>query len=191
MDVRVLSQLLEFFQFTVNNPLFFPFLTNCMEYAVGLGSVMECGSWSVEIAWRDRWVSPAVASRRWDWANTRALGGRPQALNLLWGARFYRLAPEVPLFRRIPTRPEVFLRLPGVSELLLCAWTHLNLSLLPYSLVWWGEWQIHWVKSAFLYSAREVQIDLIRVTWLVFCLVRKYIYDSSFFSRVRSKRGFA
>ena len=39
-------------------PLFLPFLTSRFGYTVALGSVVKCGSRSVETAWCDRWVKP-------------------------------------------------------------------------------------------------------------------------------------
>ena len=50
--------------------------------------------------------------------------------------KVYRLAPEVPLFRGILMGSEAFLRSPSVTGSQTYGWTHQNLGLVPYSLVW-------------------------------------------------------
>ena len=49
-------------------------------YAVSLGSVVKCESWSVETAWRDWWISLTVTSCSY----TRASAGRPLGSNPSW-----------------------------------------------------------------------------------------------------------
>ena len=59
----------------------------------------------------------------------RASGDRPPGSNPLWRGWVYRLAPEAPLFRGMPTRPEAFLEPPGASGLRSCAQTHIKKAL--------------------------------------------------------------
>ena len=42
----------------------------------------------------------------------------------------------------MPTEPEAVFCSPGGSGLRPCTWTHLKLGVVPYLLIWWGEWQI-------------------------------------------------
>ena len=72
----------------------------------------------------------------------QASGGRSPGSNPLCGGYVYCIAPEVPLFRGMPTRPEAFLELPAVSEQRPCARTHVKKGLGPYSAVSWGVCQI-------------------------------------------------
>ena len=47
----------------------------------------------------------------------RASGDRPPGSNPAWRCYVYRLVPEAPLFREMPTGPEAFLETAGVPEL--------------------------------------------------------------------------
>ena len=72
-----------------------------------------------------------------------ASGGHPpKALTFLEEARFYCLVPEVLLFRGIPTEPEAFLCLPGMSGLQPCARTHPKQGLVLHSSSQSDVWQI-------------------------------------------------
>ena len=53
----------------------------------------------------------------------------PPGSNHPWKGKVYCLAPEAPLFWRMPTGSEAFLEPPSVSGLLLFAWTRLKNSL--------------------------------------------------------------
>ena len=77
-------------------------------------------------------ISTAVASCRRD-------RHTPQALTFLGGARFIAWHLKHPFLR------EWWRGSPGVSELRPCPWTHLNLGLVPYSLIWWWVWQIEYL----------------------------------------------
>ena len=69
----------------------------------------------------------------------RASEGRPLGPNPRKRTKVYRLAPDAPAFRGIPTGPKAFLRMPGVSGQQPCAWAHLHSS------GWWGVRQIKWL----------------------------------------------
>ena len=66
-------------------------------------------------------------------------GPYPQALTFLLEARF--IAWGTP-FSRMPTGPEVFLWMLGMSGLQFCTQTHLKKVLVLHSCVRWGSWQI-------------------------------------------------
>ena len=49
--------------------------------------------------------------------------------NTPWRGQVHCLAPESPLFREMPTEPEAFLGMLGVSGPRPCAWTHQKIAL--------------------------------------------------------------
>ena len=59
----------------------------------------------------------------------RASEGRLSGCNPPWWGKVIHLAPEVSFFRRIPTGPEAFLEMSGVSGRRPSAWTHLKMAL--------------------------------------------------------------
>ena len=61
-------------------------------------------------------------------------GATPQALMLFGGSRFITWCP---FLKGMPTRPEAFLRMLGVSGLRPCTWTYLKNGLVPLSSGWW------------------------------------------------------
>ena len=67
--------------------------------------------------------------------------GIPQALTLLRGVGL-SLGAWAPLFRGMPTGPEVFWGMPGACGLRSCAWTHLKKGFEPHSSGWWDGRQI-------------------------------------------------
>ena len=84
------------------------FLISHFVYTVGLGSVVWFRSRSVEPAWHDRWVSPVVASLTYIIEPQEAVPGSnpPQT------RKVHRIAPQVPLFRGMPTGSEDFQMCP-------------------------------------------------------------------------------
>ena len=65
-------------------------------------------------------------------------GAIPSQALILLGRTIYCMAPEAPLFRRMPTRPKAFLQMLDMSGLRSCTWTHLKNGLVPHFSVSWS-----------------------------------------------------
>ena len=69
-------------------------------------------------------------------------GAVPPGFNPLWRGWVYRLAPEAPLLRGMPTGSEAFLEMPGACGIRPCTWPHPKKGLVPNSSGWWDGGQI-------------------------------------------------
>ena len=120
-----------------------PLLTNPSRLGgAGLGRTSVCHAWSVR-------GSDQVCSCSADSRSRLALTGILERQGVVspgfyhpWRGYVHRLAPEQPLFRGMPTGPDAFLGMPGVSRLPHCARTNLKKSLVPYSSGLWDGRQI-------------------------------------------------
>ena len=74
-------------------------------------------------------------------ASSSLRGPFPQALILLGGVGFIAWRLRQHFILGMPTGPEAFVGIPGLSGLRPSAWTHLK-SLVPYSSGWWDGRQI-------------------------------------------------
>ena len=89
-------------------------------------------NWLCCSVYRSGWVCPGSAGSQSRCTLTGILelqGAVPPISNPPWKHKIYSLAPEAPLFKRMPTGPKAFLELLGVSGLRPCAWIHLKKSL--------------------------------------------------------------
>ena len=95
---------------------------------------------------------------RWDQNLSSLRWPSPRALTISGWIKFI-----APLFRGIPTGPEAFWGIPGVSELRFCAWTHLKKGYVLHSRARWGDCQIQNTNRRF-FTCLTIKLSCIAYT---------------------------